>query len=88
MYATGPTLRTALHQIYSSRRGEDGSVDAGLDDEDRATQGSTSSGASGMAAASPYENHPYKPLRRFPAHRDAFSTIVQWLHSRIPHVTP
>ncbi len=28
--------------------------------------------------------HPFRPLHRFPPRRDAFHTIMQWLHSRIP----
>lgn len=30
-------------------------------------------------------SHPHQPVRSFPTHTDALSTIIQWLHSRIPY---
>ncbi|EFJ49814.1 acetylglucosaminyltransferase [Volvox carteri f. nagariensis] len=28
--------------------------------------------------------HPYQPVHNFPVYNDAFATVLQWLHSRIP----
>lgn len=28
-------------------------------------------------------DHPLRPLRRYPVHEDAFSTLMMWLYGRI-----
>ncbi len=47
--------------------------------------GAAGGNSTGASAPSRFAGHPYKPLTHFPPHRDALSTIMQWLHSRIPH---
>jgi hypothetical protein len=28
-------------------------------------------------------DHPFQPLRRYPVHEDAFSTLMMWLHGKM-----
>ncbi len=75
--------------MYGSRQGDSaqGADDDG--DGDMAHRGNASAvgaGGGGVAApASPYHHHPYRPVDHIPVHKDAFATILQWLHSRIPY---
>ncbi len=97
MYVTGPLHRAALRRIYhsacaneSAPRGAcvdpvgDDALDEQEEEDDLMVPGPGRAGQDPQANA-PYARHPYRPLRRFPAHSDAFSTIMQWLFSRLPH---